>query len=62
LEYIKEGDAEYAVRNIRLGWLDGVRPTEWKAGEKYEYNLTITDNTITAEVIVVDWIDDYVDL
>ncbi len=62
LEYIKEGDAEYAVRNIELGWLGGTTPTEWKAGEKYEYNLTITDNTITAEVFVVDWVDDYVDL
>ena len=62
LEYIKEGDAEYAVRNIELGWLGGTTPTEWKRGEKYEYNLTITDNTITAEVRVVDWIDHFVDL
>lgn len=62
LEYIKEGDAEYAVRNIELGWLGGVTPTEWKSGEKYEYNLTITDNTITFEVIVVDWVDNFVDL
>lgn len=62
LEYIKQGDAEYAVRNIELGWLAGVSPTEWKPGEKYEYNLTITDNTITTEVRVVDWVDHYVDL
>lgn len=62
LEYIKEGDAEYAVRDIKLGWLGGSTPTEWKSGEKYEYNLTITDNTITFEVIVVDWIDNFVDL
>ena len=62
LEYIKQGDAEYAIRNIELGWLGGTTPTEWKAGEKYEYNLTITDNTITAEVIVVDWVDNFVDL
>ena len=62
LEYIKAGDAEYAVRNIELGYLTGNVPTEWKAGEKYEYNLTITDNTITTEVKVVDWIDHYVDL
>ncbi len=62
LEYIKEGDTEYAVRNIELGWLGGSTPTEWKRGEKYEYNLTITDNTITAEVIVVDWVDNFVDL
>ena len=62
LEYIKQGDTEYAVRNIELGWLGGNTPTEWKPGEKYEYNLTITDNTITAEVIVVDWIDNFVDL
>lgn len=62
LEYIKEGDGEYAVRNIELGWLGGMTPTEWKAGEKYEYNLTITDNTITAEVRIVDWIDHFVDL
>ena len=62
LEYIKEGDAEYAVRNVELGWLGGTTPTEWKAGEKYEYNLTITENTITTEVRVVDWIDHFVDL
>lgn len=62
LEYIKEGDTDYAVRNIELGWLGGLTPTEWKSGERYEYNLTITDNTITAEVIVVDWVDNFVDL
>ena len=62
LEYIKQGDTEYAIRNIELGWLGGSTPTEWKPGEKYEYNLTITDNTITTEVRVVDWIDHYVDL
>jgi hypothetical protein len=62
LEYIKQGDAEYAIRNIELGWLGGLTPTEWKPGEKYEYDLTITDNTITFEVNVVDWIDHYVDL
>lgn len=62
LEYIKEGDAEYAVRSIELGWLGGTTPTEWKSGEMYDYNLTITDNTITAEVVVVDWVDNFVDL
>ncbi len=62
LEYKKQGDAEYAIRNIELGWLGGSTPTEWKAGEMYEYNLTLTDNTITTEVKVVDWIDHYVDL
>ena len=62
LEYIKQGDAAYAVRDIELGWLGGSTPTEWKPGEKYEYNLTITDSTITTEVKVVDWIDNYVDL
>lgn len=62
LEYIKASDAEYAIRNIELGWLGGQTPNEWKAGEKYEYTLTITDNTITTEVKVVDWIDHYVDL
>ena len=62
LEYIKQGDVEYAIRDIELGWLGGATPTEWKPGEKYEYNLTITDNTITTEVRVVDWVDHYVDL
>ena len=62
LEYIKEGDAEYAVRSIELGWLGGTTPTEWKSGERYNYNLTITDNSITAEVVVVDWVDNFVDL
>lgn len=62
LEYIKQGDSAYAIRDIELGKLGGTTPTEWKPGEKYEYNLTITDNTITTEVKVVDWVDNYVDL
>ena len=62
LEYKKTGDSEYAVRDIQLGMLGGVTPTEWKAGSRYKYNLNITDNTITTEVRVVDWIDNYVDL
>lgn len=63
LEYKKQGDAEYAIRNIQLGRLSSTSaPTEWKPGEKYEYNLTITDNTITTEVKVVDWVDHYVEL
>ena len=62
LEYKKAGDSEYAIRDIQLGMLGGVTPTEWKAGELYKYKLNITDNTITAEVTVVDWVDDYVDL
>ncbi|MBQ5690165.1 MAG: fimbrillin family protein, partial [Alistipes sp.] len=63
LEYKKQGDAEYAIRNIQLGRLaSAAAPTEWKSGEKYEYNLTITDNTITTEVKVVDWVDHYVEL
>jgi hypothetical protein len=63
LEYKKQGDAEYAIRNIQLGRLSSAAaPTEWKSGEKYEYNLTITDNTITTEVKVVDWVDHYVEL
>lgn len=63
LEYKKQGDAEYAIRNILLGRLPNpTTATEWKSGEKYEYNMTITDNTITTEVKVVDWIDHYVDL
>ena len=62
LEYKKASDTEYAVRDIQLGTLGGSTPTEWKAGEKYKYNLTLTDNTITTEVKVVDWIDNYVDL
>ena len=63
LEYKKQGDAEYTIKNIQLGRLSSpTAPTEWKAGEKYKYNLTLTDNTITTEVRVVDWIDHYVDL
>ena len=62
LEYIKQGDAAYAIRDIELGYLGDTTPREWKAGEAYEYNLTITDNTITTEVRVVDWIEHYVDL
>lgn len=62
LEYIKQGESSYAIRDIELGLLGGSTPTEWKAGQRYEYNLTITDNTITTEVRVVDWVDHYVDL
>ena len=62
LEYKKRGDSEYAVRNIELGMLGGATPTEWKAGEVYKYKLNITDNTITTEVKVIDWVDHYVDL
>lgn len=62
LEYKKQGDAEYAVRDIQLGTLGGLTPTEWKGGEKYKYNFNITDNTITTEVRVVPWVDNYVDL
>ena len=62
IEYKKQGDAEYAVRDIQLGMLGGATPTEWKAGEKYKYNFNITDNTITTEVRVVPWVDNYVDL
>ena len=62
LEYKKASDSEYAVRDIQLGMLGGTTPTEWKAGSRYKYNLNITDNTITTEVRVVDWIDNYVDL
>jgi hypothetical protein len=62
LEYIKQGDSEYAIRDIELGMLGGSTPTEWKAGEAYEYNMTITDNTISADVKVVDWIEHNVEL
>ena len=62
LEYKKASDSEYAVRDIQLGMLGGSTPTEWKAGSRYKYNLNITDNTITTEVRVVDWVDNYVDL
>lgn len=62
LEYIKEDDAEYAIRNIELGNIAGDVPTEWKAGEKYKYTMTITDNTIAFAVTVLPWVDHYVDL
>lgn len=47
---------------IELGKLGGSTPTEWRAGKRYNYNLTLTDKYITAEVKVVDWVDHYVDL
>ena len=62
LEYIKEGDSAYAVRNIELGKLGGSTPDEWVSGKMYKYDLTITDNTITTEVRVVPWVDNYIDL
>ena len=55
-------DSDYSIRNIKLGQLGGNTPTEWKPGQRYEYNLTITANTITTEVRVIDWVDHYVDL
>ncbi len=62
LEYIKEGDAEYAVRDIELGYLNGDVPREWNAGEKYKYRMTITDNTIAFTVTEIPWVDHYVEL
>ena len=62
IEYKKEGENAYYNRDIMLGQLGGNTPTEWKSGQKYEYNLTVTTNTITTEVKVVDWVDHFVDL
>lgn len=52
----------YIAREILLGNIGGSAPTEWVAGQKYTYTLTITDDYITSDVVVVDWVDHYVDL
>lgn len=36
--------------------------TEWKAGYKYIYTLTLTTSQITFDVKVLNWIEDHVDL
>ncbi len=36
--------------------------TEWKAGKRYTYTLTLVDNKITFVADVVDWIDTIIDL
>jgi hypothetical protein len=63
LEYLMaNSDGVYNIRDIELGWSGGAAPTEWKAGVKYVYTMTITENTATLDVKVVDWVDHYVDL
>lgn len=63
LEYLMaNSDGVYNIRDIELGWSGGAAPTEWKAGVKYVYTMTITENTATLNVMVVDWVDHYVDL
>ena len=52
----------YTNRDISLGTIGGTSPTEWELGKKYTYTLTITNDYITSDVVVVDWIDHYVDL
>lgn len=52
----------YIDREILLGNIGSSAPTEWVAGQKYTYTLTITDDFITSDVVVVDWVDHYVDL
>jgi hypothetical protein len=63
LEYLMaNSNGAYNKRDIKLGLLGGAAPTEWKAGVKYVYTMTITENTATLDVKVVDWVDHYVDL
>jgi hypothetical protein len=58
----KNGSATVESKEIMLGKLGGSTPTKWEAGRRYEYTMTITENSIVSNVKVVPWVDHYVDL
>lgn len=55
-----EGSSTVFPHEVDLGNIAST--TEWLAGKKYVYNLTLTDETITFDVTVVDWIEELVEL
>ena len=55
-----EGSSTVFPHEIDLGNIAST--TEWVAGKKYIYNFTLTDETITFDVSVVDWVEDFIEL
>jgi hypothetical protein len=62
LEIKKAGSNTVDSKDFELGKLGGSTPIEWEIGKRYEYTMTVTENTIVSNVKVVPWIDHYVDL
>lgn len=55
-----EGSSTVFPHEVNLGNIAST--PQWDAGTRYIYNLTLTDETITFEVSVVDWIEDFIEL
>lgn len=55
-----EGSSTVFPHEIDLGNISSV--TDWSAGKRYVYSLTLTDETITFDATVVDWIEDFIEL
>ncbi|MBO5875254.1 MAG: fimbrillin family protein [Alistipes sp.] len=55
-----EGSSTVFPHEVDLGNI--ATTTEWIAGKRYVYNLTLTDETMTFDVTVVDWIEDFIEL
>lgn len=55
-----DGSSQYCEVNLSS---NTTSETEyWEAGNKYTYNITLTEERITFEVTVIDWIDDIIPL
>ncbi|MBQ3259909.1 MAG: fimbrillin family protein [Alistipes sp.] len=55
-----EGSSTVFPHEVNLGNIAST--PKWDAGTRYIYNLTLTDETITFDVTVVDWIEDFIEL
>lgn len=61
-EITKQATDSPEAKEIMLGQIGGSAPKKWEAGKRYEYTMTITENSIVSNVKVVPWVDYYVDL
>lgn len=59
---ITKQDNSVEEKTVELGKLGGSTPTTWEAGKRYEYTLTVKENTIVSNVKVVPWVEHYVEL
>lgn len=59
---ITKQDKSVEEKTVELGKLGGSTPTKWEAGKRYEYTLTVKENTIVSNVKVVPWVEHYVEL
>ena len=55
-----EGSSTVFPHEVDLGNITSV--TDWSAGKRYIYSLTLTDETITFDATVIDWIEDFIEL